>query len=157
MTLAEWAEKYRLPQSAIQELADILTYSPLDDGGETKREAVVQANVRLEASRQEIYLWRNNVGAGKLANGLFMRWGLANTSSRINQALKSADLIGGRRRFITPQDVGRCLLLFTSRECKSSDWKYRGTPEEQAQLAWANLINGLGGDAKIVTGPGSFS
>jgi hypothetical protein len=52
--------------------------------------------------------------------------------------------------------VGTTVLRFTSREIKRAGWKFSGTLEECAQLQWCNLINSLGGDAKIVSGPGSF-
>ena len=31
-------------------------------------------------------------------------------------------------------------------------WKFTGTEREKAQQAWADLINAMGGDAKIISG-----
>lgn len=119
-------------------------------------EAYVQSQIRLEAARKGIYLWRNNCGAGTLDNGSFIRWGLANESEAVNKVIKSADLIGIRRLVITPEMVGQTVGIFVSREAKAADWHYTGTDREVAQLKWLTLINSYGGDAKFVTGPGSF-
>ncbi len=86
----------------------------------------------------------------------FMRWGLANDSKALNAVIKSHDLIGLRKTLVTQAMVGTHVGVFTSRECKPGDWKYSGTLRECAQLQFAALVNAQGGDAKIVTGPGSF-
>lgn len=153
-SLEQWALRWGLPPQALDELAIVTSNT---GGNEGMSESAVQSRVRLEASKKGVHLWRNNVGAGKLADGgRFIRFGLANDSAQLNSVLKSGDLIGGRRTVITRDMVGRAVLRFISRECKHGDWKYTGTEEEQAQLKWATLINSLGGDAKIVSGPGSF-
>lgn len=157
MNLHEWAARWGLPEQALTELAMLTVHQSDPEGYEQKTEAFSQSQVRLEAPHFGAYLWRNNVGAGKIETGGFMRWGLANDSKQLNEKLKSGDLIGGRRRLITNAMVGQTILQFTSRECKRPSWKYTGTPEEIAQVAWATLINAQGGDAKIVTGPGSFA
>jgi hypothetical protein len=157
MTLAEWAARWNIPAQAFAELAACSIVEPDPDalvGG--KSEAYVQSCVRLEAPQRGAYLWRNNVGAGKLASGNFVRFGLGNDSPRLNERLKSADLIGMRPVIITAAMVGSRIGQFVSRECKREDWKYSGTMEENAQLAWATLINSLGGDAKIVKATGSL-
>ena len=119
-------------------------------------EASVAARVRLEASRLGIRLWRNNVGAGKLTNGTFIRFGLANESTQMNTHIKSADLIGIRPILIGPEHVGLTIGQFVSRECKHPGWRYAGDAHEIAQKRWADLINILGGNASFVTGEGSF-
>lgn len=154
MTLHEWAARWRLPQQALDELAACSIHQ-----GQSSEmsESGVQSRVRLEAAKAGVYLWRNNVGAGKLAEGgRFIRFGLANDSAALNKAVKSADLIGGRPIVITQAMVGHRVLQFWSREIKRADWHYTGTMEECAQLQWATLINGLGGNAKIVNGAGSI-
>ena len=154
LTLTDWAARWGIPQQAIDELSQFsLT------GGDTTAlsEAGVQSRIRLEAAEKRIYLWRNNVGAGKLQEGgRFIRWGLANDSAQLNERLKSADLIGLRPLRITPAMVGQVVGQFVSREAKASDWKPDGSMKCMAQMAWATLINLNGGDAKITTGPGSF-
>lgn len=159
MNLEQWASKWNIPPQALAELAQCSIVEPDPDalvGG--KLEAHVQSRVRLEApyATPPCYLWRNNVGAGKLSSGSFIRWGLANDSKPLNQRMKSGDLIGGRTFIITPAMAGMRMFQFVSRECKREDWNYRGTEEENAQLAWATLINSLGGDAKIVKSTGSL-
>lgn len=152
MTLTEWAAKWMVSDEALNELGAIgLHYGAEGEGPE----GTVQAQVRLEAARKDIYLWRNNIGAGKLDNGSFIRWGLANDSKALNLALKSADLIGIRRRVITQADVGYFVGQFMSVECKAPGWKFN--PRDQrdaAQAAWKTLILREGGDARIVSGPG---
>ena len=82
-----------------------------------------------------------------------MRFGLANDSPVVNRELKSGDLIGIRPVLITREMVGHTIGRFVSRECKPSGWKLSLTDEhEMAQLAWAALVNSLGGDAKFTTG-----
>jgi hypothetical protein len=157
MTLAEWAARWNVSQAAINELCESCLYdAELDPDEGTHTEAYNQSQVRLEAPQKGCYLFRNNVGAGKLEAGNFVRFGLANDSKNTNEVLKSADLIGIRRRLITAQDVGCYIGQFLSREIKATGWKFTGTQKEMAQLKWAALINAQGGDAKIVTGPGSL-
>lgn len=154
LTLTDWAQRWGIPQAAIDELSQLSVV-----GGETDAvtEGGVQSRVRLEAAQKRIYLWRNNVGAGKLVEGgRFIRWGLANDSAQLNEKLKSADLIGLRPIRITPALVGQVVGQFVSREVKEPNFKPDGSKKYLAQQAWATLVNLNGGDAKIVTGPGSF-
>lgn len=162
--------RWNIPQQAFAELAQCSIVAPDPDalvGGKT--EAYVQSAVRLEAPKAGVYLWRNNVGAGALVNRRelcddcqqkharrMIRWGLANDSKQLNERMKSADLIGIRPIRVTPDMVGYIIGQFYSRECKREDWTFTGSPEEQAQLAWATLINSLGGNAKIVNATGSL-
>lgn len=157
MNLQEWATRWGVSQQAFAELAACSIVEPDADavvGG--KSEAYVQSLIRLEAPQRGVYLWRNNVGAGKLASGNFVRFGLGNDSKQLNERLKSGDLIGVRPVLITADMVGSTIGKFVSRECKKSDWRYSGSTEENAQLAWSTLINSLGGDAKIVKSVGSL-
>lgn len=154
LTLTNWAARWGIPQAAIDELSALSVV-----GGETDAttEGGVQSRVRLEAVQKRIYLWRNNVGAGKLAeSGRFIRFGLANDSAQLNERLKSADLIGLRPLHITSGMVGRVVGQFVSREVKEPTFRPDGSKRYLAQQAWATLVNLNGGDAKIVTGPGSF-
>lgn len=116
----------------------------------------VQTIIRLESSRLGFPLWRNNVGAGFLQNGSFLRWGLANDSKQVNEQMKSSDLIGLRPITIMPHHVGSKIGQFIAREVKRSDWTYTGTPEEQAQSRWMELVLSLGGDAGFATGEGTL-
>lgn len=106
-------------------------------------ESEVQQAVRLEAARMGWLLWRNNSGAGKLENGKFIRWGLANESSAVNRKIKSSDLIG--------LDSGG---LFVAIECKPPGWIYNPNDErERAQMTYIELVIARGGRAGFVTHP----
>ena len=119
-------------------------------------ESGVSSDIRLEASERGYRLWRNNVGAAYTSTGQFIRFGLANDSAQLNKVIKSADLIGIRPILITPAHVGMTIGQFISREVKHSTWKYTGTERERAQLAWAELVNSLGGDACFTIGRGTL-
>lgn len=119
-------------------------------------EAAIQNLVKAEASRCGARLWRNNLGAVTTIDNRFIRFGLANESSSVNKIIKSADLIGIRPLLITQDYVGKIIGQFLSREIKHSRWLYSATEIERAQLAWANLINNLGGDACFANGEGTI-
>ena len=143
------------PQAAAA-LRAIVIHEPTSRGN-IDYEGAVSAEVKLEASAKGARLWRNNVGAGKLDNGNFIRWGLMNDTTQINKQVKSADLIGIRPVLITPDKVGSVIGQFLSRETKRPGWKYSPNDEHTAaQIRWAELILSLGGDAGIVTGTGSI-
>lgn len=155
MILVDWAERWGLPPQALQELAQsCLCLTPSEDA---TAESDIQRELRLEAARLDKLLFRNNRGAGhmetKRRNGSvirsYVRYGLANDSKNIGDEVKSADLVGIERILITPQMVGQVVGRFLSVEVKAADWKYRGTPEEVAQVKWATTINAYGGRALI--------
>lgn len=100
----------------------------------------VQSSIRIGAAQAGVWLGRNNVGVLRDATGRVVRFGLANDSQSVNKVLKSGDLIG-------PWSDG----IFTSIEVKREGWKYRGTPHEQAQLNWINLVRKRGGYACFAT------
>lgn len=148
-TLYEWACAWNIPAEAIKELIDI-NASHSETPGQT--ESDVMANKRLLASKENARLWRNNVGAGKLENGSFIRWGLCNESRSINTAMKSADLIGIYPRRILPDDVGTMIGQFWSVECKRKDWNGKfNTDHEKAQLRWALIVRHFGGRAEFTS------
>lgn len=156
MTYIEWQQRH--PQAAA-ELHALITNEhrasapPPNQAGED----YVQSAMRLEGAHAGVLLHRNNVGALQRPDGGWVRFGLANDSPAVNKRIKSADLIGIRRRLIVPADVGTVIGQYVSRECKRAGWKPGEDRErETAQYAWAALINQWGGDAKISAGPGSF-
>lgn len=155
-TLSEWALVWGVPHAALTDLRARMgagDATPLVSG---VSEAGVMSQVRLEASRKGLRLWRNNIGAMMDANDRFVRYGLANESKAMNEAVKSADLIGIRPVLVTPAHVGATIGQFVSREVKEGNWRYTGTEREVAQLAWAQLITAFGGDAAFTTGEGSL-
>jgi len=116
------------------------------------KEADCQIEIRLKASQAGWRLFRNNVGAGMLENGNFLRWGLANDSTVLNKQIKSGDLIGLRPVLITDDMVGKTIGQFVSIEVKKTGWIYHGTDREAAQARWIDEINNLGGFALFSTG-----
>jgi hypothetical protein len=149
MTFLEWAIKHKISPAALQDLN--LTCLHLDPERGEDSEGEVQKQIRLEAARKGMYLFRNNRGAGKMESGNFIRFGLANDSKKLGDAYKSADLIGWEPVLITPHHVGTRITRFLSVEVKKSAWKYSGTLEELAQIRWATLVNSNGGRAIITS------
>ncbi len=111
------------------------------------KESEIQAAIRAEHPG---ILWRNNVGALRSSTGQWIRFGLANDSPAMNRNVKSADLIGITPVIITPEHVGKTLGVFTSVECKSSNWKYRNNDKHTAaQMKWLEIVISYGGYATI--------
>ena len=129
---------------------------PAEAPGAGKSEAWAQSVVRLEASEKGVKLFRNNVGVLEDKTGRPVRYGLGNDSAKMNEVIKSGDLIGIRPLVILPHHVGHTFGQFVSREVKSPGWQYTGQGRETAQLAWCNLVNSCGGDAAFATGPGTL-
>ena len=151
--MREWQLKHKISDEAMVELRTMMTYTmtaPPTLG--MSSEAAAQQLLRLKVSAAGGRVWRNNVGAGKMQNGSYIRWGLCNDSPAINHAVKSGDLIGIMPIKITPCHIGHTIGQFMSIEVKKPGWKYTGGPHEAAQLKWIEIIRGLGGDAKFSTG-----
>ncbi len=158
--LHEWARRWNVPLEMLRDLQTTLgVYTPplpAEAPGAGKSEAWAQSAVRLEASEKGVKLFRNNVGVLEDKTGRPVRYGLGNDSPKMNEVIKSADLIGIRPLVILPHHVGHTFGQFVSREIKPPNWQYTGSGREPAQLAWANLINANGGDAAFATGPGTL-
>lgn len=165
LPLAQWAARHAVTPAALADLLVVMgageQAAPPVTPGPTK-EGYVQSLVRLEAPRHGVWLSRCNTGAGKFVDEKtgatsFVRFGLANESKKQNDVIKCSDLIGVRRIHITPAMVGQTLGQFVAREVKHLGWKWGEDKErETAQLAFINLITSYGGDARFVSGPGSF-
>jgi hypothetical protein len=152
--LYTWAARWGVSQEALLDLQARMgltqaeSYSPAAvEGGE----AATQVKVRLDAAKAGIMLWRNNVGALQDARGVWVRYGLCNDSMALNEKVKSADLIGIKPVTIEPHMIGWRIGQFVSREVKKPGWTYTGTGREPAQLRWAELVTGAGGDASFVS------
>lgn len=159
MTLTQWAAQWGIPYAALRDLeqrfrmhGEVNVVSDGPPGSESR----AQSLVRLEASRKGFTLWRNNVGGAYLKNGTFVRYGLANESEKMNERIKSGDLVGCRPEVIEPHMVGHTFGRFVSREIKAPGWKFAGTPHEIAQQRWIEHIVGAGGDACFATGEGTL-
>ena len=154
--LNAWAQRHGVSPQALQELSATLGIHSVpqadDDGSETR----VQSLVRLRAPYVDMKLWRNNVGVLINDVGVPVRFGLANDSKKLNEQLKSSDLVGWRRVIITPDMIGKVIAQFVALECKKAGWKYAGTDREQAQARWLSLAAADGGYTKFITGPGEI-
>lgn len=153
MTLEQWAIKHGVSHAALHELRQMFGASgDVPHATDALSEAGVQSRVRLQAAQRGGLLWRNNVGAMMDERGVPVRYGLANDSKKLNEHLKSSDLIGIDPVVITPAHVGSTIGQFWSVECKEPGWSYSGTEREVAQLAWLNLVVSRGGRATFSTG-----
>lgn len=148
MNLNEWAIKWGVPYQALEDLRREFGAVSTDPAAEQGlSEAAVQANIRLEASKKGMRLWRNNVGGTYTDEGSFLRYGLCNESKGMNDLIKSADLIGIKPVLIEPHHVGQTLGVFLARECKEQSWRFSGSDRELGQLRFLELVASLGGDA----------
>lgn len=148
--LQAWAKRHNVSVEAMRELADIFTGVNTESTpkpAKPKSEAGVTNDVRLEAGRKGVRLFRNNVGACADIKGRLIRYGLANESKRMNEHIKSSDLVGIRPLLVTPDMVGGIVGQFVAREVKAGAWVYRGNDHELAQLRFMSLVVALGGDA----------
>jgi len=142
MEVCEWARRHGVADAALAELLDLLERpamvapQPAAPGTESK----VAADIRLAAPYFRVLLWRNNVGVLPDSRGVPVRFGLCNDSKRVNERVKSADLIGLTRG-------GRFLAV----ETKAPGWTYTGKPREAAQLRFLNLVNAKGGVGLFAT------
>lgn len=159
MTLHQWAIRHGVSASALDELQALFGLNGahvMPEAASGTSETAVQAVVRLEAARRGVRLFRNNVGVLQDDTGRPVRYGLANDSKQVNEAIKSGDLIGFRPVLITHDMVGAVIAQFVSRECKRAGWRYTGKGREAAQMAWAVLVATNGGDAAFCTGEGTL-
>lgn len=117
----------------------------------TTLEQQAQHEVEITASELGARLLRNNVGACMTDDGRMIRFGLGNTSKRINDFTKSSDLIGITKVTITPEMVGKTVGVFTAIEVKPPSFKIRDKyPEksrERAQSNFHNFVRQFGGFA----------
>lgn len=154
MTLHQWAVRWRIPPAALADLQQLMGVAePAIPSVPGVSEAAAQQLIRLDESRKGNRLWRNNNGATLDETGRMIRFGLANDSAALSKQIKSSDLIGITPHCVTAADIGRLIGVFTSIEVKRSNWVYKGTPREVAQLAWISLILSMGGIARFDTGP----
>jgi hypothetical protein len=155
MNLDAWAIRWNIPPEALtdlrREFGAIETNTAHTNA--TTGEAVVMQRVRIEASQKGLRLWRNNLGAVVDSRGNYIRYGLCNESQKINDSIKSSDLIGIRP---VPLPGDGVIGQFVAREIKSPGWCYTGTDREKAQLRFLELIAGFGGDAQFATSEGTL-
>lgn len=150
--LEAWALRWGVPPQALEDLRAVLAAPLASNARPGDDEAAVISQVRLEASKAGWRLFRNNVGACYDKTDRFIRYGLANDSKKLNDAMKSSDLIGIRPVVIDPTHIGRTIGQFVALECKRPGWVFRDTARERAQHRFISLIATLGGHASFSTG-----
>jgi hypothetical protein len=155
MTFEEWSARY--PEAAA-ELGGVLSGLPWPNSAEHTSEAAAQQSVRLQLAHAGAMGWRNNVGATPSkcpdcgAPRAPIRFGLANDSAKLNERVKSSDIIAAIPRIITADQVGKRIAQFGSIEVKPPGWTYTGKGREAGQAAWLALITRLGGYACFSAG-----
>ena len=149
-----WAVRHGITPEAFHELFEVLRVEQPDRAAHSypgHSEAAIQQLIRLEAARRGGRVWRNNSGAAADESGRVIRYGLGNDSKKVNEVMKSSDLIG-----VTPVECpcGRKYGVFTAYEVKEPGWKLRPSDKRgQAQLNFIKLVAGLGGYARFATSP----
>lgn len=151
----EWARRHNVQYHAVQELLGMFGLVDLPHvkpkAGMT--EDSVQQRCRLRVQELGGRAMRNNVGVYFDDRGVPVRYGLCNESKKINQQLKSSDLICIIPRVITPDMIGHTIGQFGAIEVKHGGWQYSGSKHEEAQLNFINLITSLGGYATFANDP----
>ncbi len=155
MTVFEWAVKNGIGQAALSELLSVLDpVRPPALPSTMKSEAAVSAALQIEAAKRGGSLWRNNSGACVDQEGRQVRYGLGNTSTKLNEHFKSSDLIG-----ITPMEIGGQIVgVFTAIEVKAPGWHGpRATnPREVAQNNYLQAVRAMGGIGKFAQSVGDI-
>lgn len=153
-----WLQAYVHPSLHAQALADLAAlYASDTPAAGTGSESTVQAaTVRLSGQHRQ-RLWRNNSGAAVDDQGRQIRYGLGNTSKRINAVMKSSDYIGITTITIQPHHVGQRLGVFTALEFKKPGWTLTaGDKRGQAQSAFGQIVIGAGGIFSFISDPGQY-
>ena len=156
MILDMWAQRWGITPEALADLrASYLGQHKQRAAtvSQSMSEASVSQRTELNFSGMGGILWRNNVGVLQDDRGVPIRYGLANTSKKINKVTKSGDLIGCYPVVIRPEHVGRTFGLFTSIETKRAGWKWKGDAHELAQANWGEIVVSLGGVAMFLNDP----
>ena len=152
----QWQIKYGVSDTAMLELFRIFQPdgTPHDDG---KSESATSKTCELMSAKYGARIWRNNSGATKDENGRMIRYGLGNTSSRINAVMKSSDYIGFIPVTITPDMVGKRIAQFMALEMKKPGWKLLPSDKRgQAQAAFGSIVANGGGVFSFISAPQQF-
>jgi len=146
--------RHRIGPEALQDLRRVLELCPPPPQNPADlSEGATQGAIRLEARRRGATLWRNNVGVLPDRMGRPVRFGLANDSAKLNERVKSSDLIGITPVKIGAAQLGRVLGVFTAVECKRGVWGWTGTGREKAQRRFIDLVRLYGGLAQFARSP----
>lgn len=155
--LYEWAIRWGVPIGALADLQRMMGVHGAEGQPVAEEvglsEAAVQNNIRLEAARKGMRLFRNNVG-GDPNSGL--RWGLANESPAVNKVLASSDLIGIEPVLIRSAHVGTVIGRFLAVEVKEAGWNFTGAGRETPQFNFIKLVRSVGGRAMFANRTGEL-
>lgn len=154
MNLQSWRIRHGVSLEALRELEYMLN-SPSDvseNSGQGSEGGVAQ-RTRLIAPDNSGVLWRNNVGQLLDARGIPIRYGLCNSSKKVNKEIKSSDLIGITR----VEWYGRVFGVFTAIETKAPKWTYKGNERETAQLKYINIVRSFGGIGTFAASPEDYT
>lgn len=152
-----WANRHGVSQEALNELYQLLVPASAPATNKKGSEAYVDSLLMLEASKKDVTLFRNNVGACQDKTGRLIRYGLANESKQMNERIKSSDRIGWRKVLITQDMVGSHIGQFVARETKHAGWTGRTLDShEQAQADFMMMALLAGCDAAFASGAGTL-
>lgn len=158
MNVNEWVAKWwrtMPPEMQADFMGVVMPHTHVAPEPGAQSESAVQGDIQLAMSREfGGPLYRNNSGAGTIPDpnnpnkSSFVRWGLGNTSDRVNKAWKSSDLIGITPVLITQAHVGARLGVFTAVEAKKPGWHLTdGDKRGQAQNNFMTAVKTFGGFA----------
>lgn len=151
--ITQWLHAYVHHSLHAAALADLAALYAADEpvAGAGSESTVQAATVRLSGQHRQ-RLWRNNSGADGA-----VRYGLGNTSKRINAVMKSSDYIGITTITVTADMVGQRLGVFTALEFKKPGWKLTpGDKRGQAQAAFGQIVIGAGGIFSFISDPAQY-
>lgn len=153
MTFQEWQTRW--PQAAA-ELSQVFQPDDLTTGATSESATSKECEKLSGLYRQR--LWRNNSGAATdERTGRLIRYGLGNTSARLNAVMKSSDYIGITSVIIQPRHVGRKIGVFTALEMKRPGWHLTpGDERGQAQCNYLTIVENAGGIGKFITNPKQY-
>lgn len=153
-TLSEWKRKHGISDEAYNDLCLLwgIHEHPESSSVDGKSEAYSQTKVMLAESYAGTTLFRNNVGAAQDKTGRIIRYGLCNESKKMNEKMKSSDLIGVRPVTITREMVGTVIGQFVAIEVKKPGWSFEGDEHETAQLRFGGMVAANGGFFKFSNG-----
>lgn len=154
--LEEWAERHGVSSMALYELYGLFQPdgTPHEDG---VSESATSKECELIAARAGQRLWRNNNGCWKNDKGQWVRYGLGNTSEKINEVMKSSDYIGIKTVIITADMIGKKIGMFIAAEMKKPKWHMtKSDKRAQAQATFGAVVENAGGEFRFITHPSQF-
>lgn len=153
MTLSDWQLLFPDAAAALRQVF----HESTDDTGAVSEAATSKQVERLSGTHRQ-RMWRNNSGAATdERTGRLIRYGVGNTSARINAVFKSSDYIGITTIIVQPHHVGQRLGIFTALEMKKPGWHLTpGDKRGQAQANYLAACVAAGGIGEFITHPQQY-